>query len=335
MGAGAGRPSVLLQLGRGAGVAVGIEIGKQHVHAVLSDLAHEVIAERRVDTAVDLPARECADLLADLVAQLLEETGDTRSAVLGVGAGLPGPIGRPGLRVGDASILPGWVGVEAESLLSRALDLPTNIENDANLGALGEWMWGAGRGCRDLLFIKVATGVGAGLIVGGQLATGAGGTAGEVGHTVVEPDGQICRCGNRGCLETVAGSAAVLDALRNVRPRATLEDVVAAAAAGDPGCRRVVADAGMVIGDVLGAVCNLLNPERVVVGGELSAAGTALTAPLESALRRACLPNAGDDLTVVTGKLGDRAVALGGVGRVLNDVSLVVDRGLVETASVH
>ena len=154
----------------------------------------------------DLPAAEAIALAARLVGEVLDEAGARGAEIAGVGMGLPGPVHRPTGELGDSTILPGWVGVRAADAMSEALGHPVEVENDASLGALSEWMWGAGRGADDIAYLKLATGIGAGLIVRGRPYGGSGGTAGEIGHTIIAPDGPICRCGNRGCLETLAGS---------------------------------------------------------------------------------------------------------------------------------
>ena len=186
--------------------------------------------------------------------------------------------------------------------MAKALGRAVAVENDANLGALGEWMWGAGRGADHMAYVKAATGIGAGFIIAGAPYVGAGGTAGEIGHTVVDPAGPICRCGNRGCLETLAGAPAVLGSLRDVHgERLTLPDAVALALKGDAGCARAIADAGSAIGTAVATLCNLLNPQRIVVGGDLGAAGELLLAPLRESLRRGAIRSAADDVVVVRG----------------------------------
>jgi predicted NBD/HSP70 family sugar kinase len=180
-------------------------------------------------------------------------------------------------------------------------------------------MWGAGRGADHMAYVKAATGIGAGFIVAGAPDVGAGGTAGEIGHTVVDPSGPICRCGNRGCLETLAGAPAVLSSLRDVHgERLTLQEAVAFARRGDAGCTRAIADAGSAIGTAVATLCNLLNPQRVVVGGDLGAAGELLLQPLREALRRGAIRSAADDVEVVGGELGERAEVLGAVALVLS-----------------
>ncbi len=313
-----GRPPVLVSLHRSAGVALGLDFGKSHLRVVLADFAHVVLAERHERLDTDLPAAEATVVAARLVGEVLEEGGAASETVAGVGMGLPGPVHRPSGEVGDSTILPGWVGVRAADAMSEALGRPVEVGNDASLGALSEWLWGAGRGVVDMAYLKLATGIGAGLIVSGQPFEGSGGTAGEIGHTVMAPGGPICRCGNRGCLETLAGSTAIVESLRDVLDEPlTLQSVIAAAHDGHPGCRRAIDDAGAMIGSAVANLCNLLNPRRIVVGGDLAAAGDLLFEPLAESLRRGAIRSAADDVEVVPGALGGRAEVLGAVALVL------------------
>ena len=322
-----GRPPVLIALHRKAGVVAGVDFGKRHLRMAISDLGHSLLAERHRTLDADLPAAEAIALAKAMFADALEEAGARGEELVGVGMGLPGPVHRPSGQLGDSTILPGWVGVRAADAVSAALGHVVEVENDANLGALGEWMWGAGRGAHHMAYVKAATGIGAGLIVAGQPYVGAGGTAGELGHTVIEPGGPICRCGNRGCLETLAGAPAILGSLREVHSDdLTLAEAVAYARRGDAGCQRAIADAGIAIGTAVATLCNLFNPHRVVVGGDLGAAGELLLAPLRESLRRGAIRSAAEDVDVVQGELGERAEVLGAV-------ALVLGRGAVATAS--
>jgi predicted NBD/HSP70 family sugar kinase len=313
-----GRPPVLIALHRRAGVVAGIDFGKRHLRLAISDLSHALLAERHRALDADLPAREAIALAKDVFADALEESEVARDEVVGVGLGLPGPVHRPSGELGNSTILPGWAGTRAADAVAEALALPVEVENDANLGALGEWMWGAGRGAAHMAYVKAATGIGAGFIVANAPYVGAGGTAGELGHTVVDPGGPICRCGNRGCLETYAGAPAILSSLRDVHGVGlTLQDAVALAIRGDAGCMRAIADAGTAIGTAVATLCNLFNPHRVVVGGDLGAAGELLLGPLRESLVRGAIRSAAEDVTVVQGELGDRAEVLGAVALVL------------------
>jgi predicted NBD/HSP70 family sugar kinase len=324
---GLGRPAVLVALGRLAGVALGIDFGKRHVRVALSDLAHTVLSERSHPLDADLPAAESIAIAVQLVEQVLAEGEAGRDEVVGVGMGLPGPVHRPTGELGDSTILPGWVGVRAADAIERALGLPVEVENDAHLGALSESMWGAGRGAADLAYLKVATGIGAGLIIAGQPYVGTGGTAGEIGHTVIDPAGSICRCGNRGCLETIAGASGVLAALRDIYgDHLTIAQAVTRALDGDAGCARAIADAGRAIGLAVATLCNLFNPARIVVGGELARAGVLLLDPLRESARRGTIRSAAADVAVVEGELGDRAEVLGAVALVLRHGASLLNR---------
>ena len=203
--------------------------------------------------------------------------------------------------------------------MRRELELDVSVENDANLAALAETVWGAGRGCSNLLYVKISTGVGGGLILGGRLYRGHAGTAGEIGHTTVAETGPICRCGSRGCLETFAGADAILEPLRRRHGAdLTIRQVVAFAEAGDAGCQRVIADAGVALGRAIADACILLAPEQVVIGGDLARAGDLLLDPIRAAVSRATI-GAVREIPVTTGTLGERADVLGAVALVLRD----------------
>ena len=307
---GLGRPPTPVALHRRAGLAVGIDFGKRHLRVALADLAHDILAERHAELDADLPAAEAIARAVALTDEVLAEGAARRDDVLGVGMGLPGPVHEPTGELGDSTILPGWVGVRAADAMSEALGVPVDVGNDANLGALSESTWGAGQGAAHMAYLKVATGVGAGLILDGRPFHGAGGTAGELGHTVIDPAGAVCRCGNRGCLETIAGADAILDELGG---GLTIAGAIARARDGDERCRAVIAGAGSAVGTAVATLCNLLNPERLVVGGDVAAAGDLLLGPLREALRRAAIRSAADDVEVVEGALGDRAEVLGAV----------------------
>jgi predicted NBD/HSP70 family sugar kinase len=313
-----GRPAIRLALHRSAGVVAGIDFGKQHLRIAVADLSHAFLAEHAEPMTRDRPASEDIRDAVALLDRTLREAGVGRDQVRGVGMGIPGPIDQSTGQLGDSTILPGWVGVQAAPAMSEALGLPVEVDNDANLGVLSEWMWGAARGHSEVVYLKVATGIGGGLIIGGRPYTGAGGTAGEIGHTVIDPTGPICRCGNRGCLEMLAGTDAVLDALRPAHgDDLTLAGVISMAQDGDAGSRRAIADVGRAIGSALATVCNIVNPECVVVGGDLGAAGELLLAPVREALRHGAIGSAARDVDVVEGELGDRAEVLGAVALAL------------------
>ncbi len=225
---------------------------------------------------------------------------------------LPGPVDASHHRLHDSAILEGWMGVDVAADLRERLSAPIHIDNDANLGALAEVTLGAGRRARTAIYLQLSSGVGAGLVVAGQPFHGATRVAGEVGHVTVAEGGLLCRCGRRGCLETLVSGPAIVEQITAIRgERLPLARIVDLAHAGDADCRAAIAEAGRLTGMVLADVCNLLNPEIVVVGGELSGAGQWLLEPLRAALLGRALPATTRDLRVVGGELGDRANCLG------------------------
>jgi predicted NBD/HSP70 family sugar kinase len=319
LGAG-GRPPALVDLEPTAAAGVGIDIGRTHVRVVVADLGLNVLAEdvQRVDVP-DHP-EETLELVVAITRRLLQGSGVKRTELLGVGVGLPGPVDRASGRLGSATILPGWVGFAPRAELEKRLRSPVLVENDANLGALAEGLLGAGRGSRVLAYVKVAAGVGAGFLVDGRLFRGASGTAGEIGHTTLANSGPVCRCGNRGCLEQLAGATALLAQMAAAGVELDgVEALLRLATDGHAGARRVLADAGEHIGLAVANLVSLLDPDRVVVGGELGAADELLVGPLRYAARSAAVTTAGSSIDIVAAELGERAEVLGAVALVLRE----------------
>ena len=236
---------------------------------------------------------------------------------------MPAPVDVRSGSVGDGNLLPRWVDRRPAAELADSLGIPFFIDNDANLGALAEGTFGgATRGAEDLIYVKAATGIGAGLLLGGRIHRGVDGRAGEIGHVPIDPDGGLCRCGNRGCLETLASLTQVLAAIRPLHGgQISMDDVVRLVDAGDAGATRVVTDAGRMIGRVLADVVNSLNPARVVIGGELAAAGTALLAGIRESIDRFAQPGLVDHLTLEPTSLGDQAGLLGAAALALSQLA--------------
>lgn len=314
-----GRPAAWVALEARAGLAVGVDLGRTHLRVAVADLGHRVLAEEVVRLDVDGHADEALDAAVVQVDRLLAAAGGDRSLALGVGLGIPAPLDADG-RVGSSNILPGWLGRSPGTDLQARLGLPVEVENDANLGALAEALWGAGRDARLVVHVKAATGIGAGIVDGGRIFRGASGTAGEIGHTTVNEAGAVCRCGNRGCLELVAGGPALVDQLRQSGVGVQgVADLVQRAKEGDLGCRRVLADAGEVMGLAVANLVNLLNPDVVVFGGELGLADELVLGTLRLRVARSSLAAAASAVRIVPAQLGDRAEALGGVLLVLRE----------------
>jgi len=317
----AGRPGRAISLNPRAGAAVGVYLGFAHVRVVVADLAHHVLgsAVRR------LHGHTAEEGLPAAVEAVEEALGAIhRDRVLGVGVGLPGPIHRASGRPSPSAILPGWAGVAVAEELGRRLGVPVAVDNEANLEALGELMWGAGIGCRDLVHLKLHSGVGAGVVVNGQLARGAAGGAGEIGHIVLDPAGPECWCGGRGCLQVYTSIPAVLAAASREAGR-ELDLPALLEGAREPAIARVLTRVGEITGRALAGVCNVLDPQRIVVGGGLAGAGEVLIGPLRTTQRANSLLG---DTEVVAAALGAEAGALGGVALVLRESERLVPPGV-------
>ncbi|MFE0701397.1 ROK family protein [Streptomyces sp. NPDC058872] len=325
-----GRRARSVSLSGDAGIVIGVDFGHTHLRVAVGNLAHQVLAEEAEPLDVDASAAEGFDRAEQLVKRLIKATGIGPDKVIGVGLGVPGPIDVSSGTLGSTSILPGWSGINPADELSGRLGVPVHVDNDANLGALGELVWGGGRGVKDLAYIKVASGVGAGLVIDGRVYRGPGGTAGEIGHITLDESGPVCRCGNRGCLETFTAARYVLPLLQPSHGTdLTMERVVQLAREGDPGCRRVIADVGRHIGSGVANLCNLLNPSRVVLGGDLAEAGELVLTPIRDSVARYAIPSAARQLSLAPGALGGRAEVLGALALVLSEMG---DSTLLESA---
>jgi predicted NBD/HSP70 family sugar kinase len=325
-----GRRALSVSLARPTGLLLGIEIGADRLRAVLCSHDHAVLAEESIPYNAGASVSRAIRRTEWLVRTLLRQARVDHTAVRGLGVGVPGPIDPSSGQVASAALSPAWRGAEVVGELADRLDLPVFVDSEVNTAALGELVWGAGRGISDLVYISLSSSVGAALVLRGEIYSGATGLAGEIGHITVNEQGRICRCGNRGCLETLVGGPSLLDLLHPSGPTgaaASLETLVEAALDGDLGCRRVIADAGRAVGAAVATLCNVLNPRLVVVGGELADAHDLLLDPIREALGRQTLPGAAAVVRVVPAELGERATALGAVAHVERALTRIADAG--------
>lgn len=330
-----GRRPIILEFDDAAHVILGVDMGSTHVSVVLTDLRGRELEweHRRHPVRTDPEGTE--RLIHELCDACLTGHEGARKRLLGVGVAVPSPVDplRP-RRVSDV-LLPHWRGHGLMEDLQSAYGVPVLIDNDANLGALAEHWWGAGRGLDDFTYIKLGTGVGSGHMVNGEIYRGSSGVAGEVGHMIIAPGGLPCSCGNRGCLETLVGTRALrerVECLLGEHPDSqlsggdvTVEKIEDAAFAGDPLARRVVDEAGQSLSTAVAAILNILNPSAVILGGSLSKLGQLLLTPIREGVRSQTLVNSVAASTVLTSGLGPRSTALGAA-------TLVLDRSLAEPA---
>jgi predicted NBD/HSP70 family sugar kinase len=316
--AGSGRRGSSVRLARDAGIVAGVDFGHSHVAVAVGDLAGRMLAEERVALNGTTEHDQALTMAEDMLVRMAAGRGTLRH----VGLGLPAPVNEEVIR--SSAIFPGWEGVNARAAAEEAFRAPVQVENDANLGALAEHRRGVGRGHSSTVFVKISSGVGAGIIIGNDLLHGAAGTAGEIGHLTLEEQGPLCRCGSRGCLEAYTSTGTVLSMLSDQLPGADLDDVVAAARDGNVSAQRALEDAGLHLGWGLASIVNLLNPEIIVVGGDMARAGELLLDSARIGLRRHALDSVA--LTpVVASELGERASLVGAVLLAAERTDLAVD----------
>lgn len=306
-----GRPPTLLTLAAPAGLAIAVDIGHADVRVAVGD-AEGIIAQERFRELRGRPSgREMLDAAAALVAEVAQaqhlSARDVRAATIGLAT----PLDVTGRPVGRR-----FAGLDlAASAGLSALTDQVVVRNDADLGALGEMAFGAARDLRDFIFVKMSHGLGAGLVLGGRLYRGSAGLAGDIGHVRVREDGEVCLCGNRGCLETLVSTRSLLAALQPAHParRLSLRDLTRLVNDGDPGAERLVNDAARAVGRTLADIVNVLNPRAIVVGGSLGALGEPVLSGLRETVWRYSQPVAAANLAVLQGRLGERAEVLGGI----------------------
>lgn len=306
-----GRPPTLLELVPGTGIVVGVDLGHRHVRAALALADASVALERSFALDVDESPDETMDRVAGLIDELLAANGNDRDDVRAVAMGVPGPVDRTGQM--SSGILPHWRGMRPADALAQRTGLVAKIDNDAHMGVRGELAYGAAQGHRNVIYVKISTGIGAGIVVDGRLARGATGDAGELGHVQVDENGPMCRCGSRGCLETEVSASTLISLLQPTHDHElTVTRMLALAESGDAGVNRALRDAGRRIGRVLAGVCTMLNPEQIVAGGAIGSAPATLLGIRES-LDRHAQPNSAAAVSVDPGALGERAEVMGAI----------------------
>lgn len=320
-----GRRAQLVTVARRVGLAAGIVVGQRQVRIALGDFGNEIVAEQSLPLPFEHRIDTTLDRAALLVVDMLERVGAPVSELLGIAVGIPAPVDGDSGMISVRGVMRDWDNEHISHVMTKRLAKPVYVDKDANLGALAEATQGAARGVLDALYVRASHVINAGIVISGRVYRGYAGTAGEIGHIQVDPAGAICRCGSRGCLDTVVGAEALVAPLAATHGSLTLRDVLAKAEGGDPGCMRVLADAGEAIGAVLAGTCQALNPQRVVVGGELAEVGEILLDPMRRELRRSMLPNVIAPVEIVPAELGERAEVLGALALVLErtDVSQV------------
>lgn len=316
-----GRPPTLLAFNPAARVVLAADIGATHARLAVTDLSGRIIGETQEDVDIAEGPDVILSWVVDHGKRLIDASGYESTDLIGIGVGLPGPVDHASGRPVNPPIMPGWDNVDVQGYLRDQFGVVVLVDNDVNVMALGEHFshW---PDATHLMFVKVATGIGSGLISEGRLHRGAQGAAGDLGHIAV-PHGQeaVCRCGNTGCLEAVASGAAIAAELttRGLSAR-TSKDVVTLARNGSVPTLQLLRQAGRDIGEVLASAVNLFNPSVIVIGGSLSQAGEHLIAGVREVVYRRSLPLATEHLRIVQSRTGDAAGVIGAAVMVIDHV---------------
>ena len=295
-----GRPSSRFGLRTDSKVVLGVDVGASHLRVGLTDLAGTGLADASRNLPVSEGPETVLGTVADLGAALLKEAGRTVEDLLAVGVGVPGPVEHSTGRPINPPIMPGWHGCDVPGYLHGRFGVPVLVDNDVNVMSVGERA-AAWPDVADLIFVKVATGIGAGIICNGDLLRGADGVAGDIGHIRV-PHGaeRLCRCGNYGCLEAVAAGPAVALRLQALgHAVADSLDVVALVQQGDREALQLVRQAGRDVGEVLSACLSLMNPAVIVIGGSTALTGEHFIAGVREVIYSRTMPLATQHLQVV------------------------------------
>ncbi|NII50051.1 ROK family transcriptional regulator [Frigoribacterium endophyticum] len=307
-----GRPPSRVAMIPSARVVLGADFGAGHLTTALTDLMGEVLLSRHVELSIaDGPEAVLTTMVAE-ADTLLADLGRSRADLIGVGIGLPGPVQFSTGRPVNPPIMPGWDGFDVPGWVRRHLDVPVLVDNDVNIMALGERSH-AFAGTDHFLFVKVATGIGSGIISSGRLQRGAQGIAGDIGHVQIPRGAGIpCHCGNVGCLEAVASGPAIAASLRRTgRDVPGGKEVIDLVRAGDLDAIMAVRQAGRDLGEVLTACVNLINPSVIAIGGSMAQAGEHLIAGVREVVYSRSMPLATEHLSIVQSRAGDRAAIIG------------------------
>lgn len=316
-----GRPAVAFTFNRTARIVLAADLGATHARVAITDLGTEVLAERADEVSIDRGPVETLTWLQHTFEDMLVETGHTVAEVCGIGVGLPGPVEHSSGRPVNPPIMPGWDGFPVPEWLGERFGAPVLVDNDVNIMALGEH-WAARPEADHLIFVKIGTGIGCGIISDRHLHRGAQGAAGDIGHIqVASAVDTVCRCGNLGCLEAVASGAAVSARLSAAGVEAfDSRDVVRLVRSGNTQAVQLIRQSGREVGDVLASIVNFFNPSVIVVGGDIAEAGEQILAGLREVIYSRSLPLATQHLTITASELGDRAGVIGAAVMVIEHV---------------
>ncbi len=320
-----GRRPIMLAINPNGGCVVGIKVMEDHALGALTDLEASLLGKQSyplTDTSPEGISRS----LSELVAELLKMSENPAPNLMGVGVGLAGIV-EAGQGLVRQSPFFGWNDVPLREMIQSRVNVPVYVDNDVNTLAFAEKWFGAGRGIDNFLVVTVGRGIGLGIVSNGQFNHGARGGAGEIGHTVIQPGGELCACGKRGCLEMYASEPALLRQAAKAFEQGQLsslpktpEELIALAASGEKAAQEIFARAGELLGQSIANLVNIFNPQRVLINGEGVRAGNWLFDPMRSAIDEHTMPGLRQDVSILVEPLGDDAWARGAASLVLHEL---------------
>jgi glucokinase-like ROK family protein len=326
-----GRPPVVLEVNPDQGVVAAIDMGAMHLSVALGDFSARILEEVEVPFRIADGPEKCLQDADQTLRELLDKSKLSLTDLSGIGVGVPGPVITDEGMVMAPPIMPGWDRFPIRKTLEKKWQTVTTLNNDAELGALGEWAYGAGRGEKNLAFIKVGSGIGAGLMINQQIYGGTTGSAGEIGHLTIDENGPLCNCGNHGCLEAFAGGHAiasqgrklVASGKRTLLSETSIDSLTAftvaeAARRGDIPSQEIVKRSGRYIGIAIAGLINLFNPSTVIIGGGVAEAGDLLTTPIRQAVRERSLRASEHGVRITAAMLGRRSSLIGALVQAIN-----------------
>lgn len=315
---------------------IGIDIGGTKISLILATVRGKIINSRNLFTRTGkVEARLCVNEMIHALRAMLRESGVPKGELAGIGVGIPGPVNPSKGEVPWSPNLPGWAGMPIVKILNQHFSVPVFLDNDANAAGFGEKIFGAGKRTKDFIYVTASTGIGGGLVLGGRIYHGASFCGGEVGHIPVVPDGNLCKCGKRGCLEAYASGTAIgtmargrLQEGRKSRilkmagslNRVTGETVTQAAFRGDKLAIEILREAGRYLGQGLAVLMNILNPEMIVLGGGVIKSGDYIWKPMMASAKKEAWPAAFKACRIVKTKLGSHVGNLGAAALVLEQL---------------
>jgi len=329
--ASSGRPPINLEINPQRGYVVGIDIGVTHILMGVADLSAQVLSEIDIPFSIEQGPEGGLAVVDNILRDLLPQAAIKLEDILAIGVGVPGPVVAEKGAVSEPPVMPGWHNYPIRKHLQTLWGCPISLNNDAEMGALGEWAYGAGRGEQHLAYIKVGSGIGSGFLLNGQIYCGVSGSAGEIGHITVDPHGPLCTCGNRGCLEVFSGGQAIArqaqEAMRSnghtqlssLAPidQITAREVALAAQRGDLVAQQILTQAGSHLGTAVANLINLLNPGMVVIGGGVSQIGDLFLEPIRKAVSERCLHAVVQNVRITAAVLGQRSSLMGSVAQAI------------------